>query len=306
MTSELSTYIGALAIRSIMYEVSASPKPGLIDRFNNGAHKDMDYFTFIDSASMIGDDFRQMALAGEQFTGCDLWELFNEIRQIGIATERKMFQITGGINTHKGIIFSIGIISAAAAFLMTQKNTRVISAEEICGIVPDMVGSLCQEFDGISHKEDLTHGERLYLKYGVKGIRGEVESGFKTVLSYGMPQLRSNLGKQERNAVLVNTLLSLMTGAEDSNILHRHSMDVLNHVQIDAGIALSYGGLFTTGGCEFIESMNQDFTNRDISPGGSADLLAVTIFLGMLEGLEFVHHNYNKCTKKMRDLVNYK
>ena len=300
MNVSLSEYVSSLAVRSILYEVSASPKPGLVDRFNPGAHKDMDYFTFVDSCTAIADDLRKMALAGENWKGDDISGLFEEIRLIGIDTEKKMFHATGGINTHKGIIFSIGILSAASAYLMGKRECRTVVAEEVCELVPMMVGNICQrELNNLQDKAVLTNGEKLYEKYKFKGIRGEVESGFRTVIGSGMPIMRKYAGTREKNEVLVNALLSLMTETEDSNIVHRHNTMTLKYVKRKAGNALEYGGMFTNQGKSYIQDMDQDFIEQQISPGGSADLLAVTIFLALLEGIDMQTASCGNVTKNI-------
>ena len=110
-------YLSYLAHKAMLYEVSASPKPGLVDRFSNGAHKDMDFFTFMSSSASLSQFFSHCALEGEKHLDSDLPNLFSSLRIPGISAEKKMFFATNNINTHKGAIFSIGTICAAAGYL---------------------------------------------------------------------------------------------------------------------------------------------------------------------------------------------
>ena len=285
----VSHLIGEMAVKAILYEVSAAPKPGLVDRMDRGAHRDMDYFTFVDSAMAIGDDFRKMAYEGCIFKGTDFGSLFHTIREIGKETEEKMFLATGGVNTHKGIIFSIGILSAIAAYLMVKDDRNVVSSTELCGYVPLLVGDLTDELKNIPKGRPLTHGEKLYQEYGITGVRGEVSHGFPTVLTSGLPAIRFGLGRGSMDQVLVSALLSLMCETQDSNVLHRQGMEGLLYVQDCAKEAMEAGGMFTVEGRCLVEAMIDDFRQKEISPGGSADLLAVSVFVCLLEGTQLKH-----------------
>lgn len=284
----ISEYISYLAQKSVLYEVSASPKPGLVDRFNSGAHNDMDYFTFLRSSSAIIDEFRAMAVIGAQIKDYNLKDVLEMIRPIGIKAEKKMFRATYGVNTHKGIIFSIGIICAAAGFAMRKTGKHTVKAETLCDIVKEITSGICEkELTNIEDKSQLSNGEKLYKKYELKGIRGEAESGFETVLSKGIPIIRENIDKRNVNDVLVQALLNIMTVSEDTNIVWRHDIDTLNYVKEYSKIVLDNGGMFSDKGKKSIIDMDKTFIEKNISPGGSADLLAVTIMLSLLEGKIF-------------------
>ncbi len=286
---ELCEYIAYLAQKSILYEVSATPKPGLVDRNNSGAHNDMDFYTFMSSSATLYNGFYHCALEGITFEGTVPRELFNRIRPIGIEMERGMLKATGGVNTHKGIIFSIGIISAAAGNLCRNYNSIHLEAEKVCDYVAKMTkGITLNELGDLSNKDQLTNGERLYLKYGITGIRGEVESGFRTVREKSLNLFRKMRQdkKIDLNDMLVQILINIMTICEDSNIVSRHSIETLNYVQSFAEEIISLGGIFTENGKAKIEEMDRNFIDKNISPGGSADLLAVTVMLGMLEEIE--------------------
>lgn len=282
---ELCEMIRRKAVTSLLYEVSATPKPGLVDRLNQGAHTDMDFFSFMSSSAALSPYFYKCSLMGAEFQGGNPEVLFENLRSVGLAAENAMFAATGGINTHKGLIFSLGIICAAAALCYIKTIGNKPSIKEICDTISCMAQGICKrELDFMIKKSDLTHGERIYLKYGVRGIRGEVENGFPTVRSCSMPILTSlmSMNKYPRNDILVHTLLHLMTVNEDTNILVRQDKDTLDYVRNYALRVLDAGGMLTPEGKEKVYEMDNDLIKRNISPGGSADLLAVTIMFDLL------------------------
>lgn len=225
--------ISNMAIKSILYEVASSPKPGLVDRHNPGAHKDMDFFTFLSSGSVLGPYFYNCTNIGINFKGQDYTKLLIDIRPIGIKAEEDMFRATGGINTHKGMIFSLGIIAAAAGSLFKENNKKKYTSLTISNRIKLMTKGITEELKGAHNKENLTYGEKLFLKYGFKGIRGEVEDGFISVLKYSLPVFGRLLSEKKYhiNDIMVETLIHLMANVEDSNILGRHSIDMLYYSQ---------------------------------------------------------------------------
>lgn len=134
-----------------------------------------------------------------------------------------------------------------------------------------------------THPSRLTHGEILFLTHKVEGIRGEVQRGLPTVFDIALDVYRAN-HQLSQNSRLVHTLLAIMQFNEDTNILHRHSFETLKEVQESAKKIIALGGMTTAEGIKAIEEMDEDFCKRKIGPGGSADLLGVTVFLALLEG----------------------
>lgn len=285
---EIAHYIASIAQRAILYEVSTTPKPGLVDRENSGAHKDMDFFTFMASSSSLYRGMYQCALEGFSFEDEDKRELLNIIRKPGIQCEKEMFKATDGVNTHKGIIFSLGILSAVVGSLYRKHGFNYFSSEEICEEVKKISEDLSiKDFRNINDKAVLTHGERLYKQYGFKGIRGEVESGFYTVRKSALGLIRQ--WQVERvsslNDLFLEILIHLMAYSEDTNVIIRGGVESLEYVKAVSKDFLKAGGMKQVDAKEKLNIMNSDFIERNISPGGSADLLAVTIFLGMAEGI---------------------
>lgn len=277
--------IAQKALLSLLYEVSASPKPGLVDRFNQGAHKDMDFFTFMASSAALSNYFNDCVVEGVKYSGQSPQKLFRSLREIGINAEKSMFEATNGVNTHKGLVFSLGIVCAAASCCMMENKPEDIDADAICGKISQMTQGLCQrELTLLNKSEDLTNGERLYQKYGLKGIRGEVESGFPTVRNYSLPMLKKlkNMKTLHFNDILVQTLLHLMAVNEDTNIVARNDFETLEWVRKYAHQILISGGMLTNKGMKMVYEMDREFIRRNISPGGSADLLAVTVMFDLL------------------------
>jgi triphosphoribosyl-dephospho-CoA synthase len=277
--------IAQKALLSLLYEVSASPKPGLVDRFNQGAHKDMDFFTFMASSAALNNYFNDCVVEGVKYSGHSPEKLFRSLREIGINAEKSMFEATNGVNTHKGLVFSLGIVCAAASCCMLENKPEDMNTDAICEKISQMTQGLCQrELAFLKKSEDRTNGEILYQKYGLKGIRGEVESGFPTVRNYSLPILKKlkNMKTIHFNDILVQTLLHLMKVNEDTNIVARNDLETLEWVRKYTDQILISGGILTKKGMKMVYEMDREFIRRNISPGGSADLLAVTVMFDLL------------------------
>jgi triphosphoribosyl-dephospho-CoA synthase len=278
-----SIEIAGLAVQAMLYEVSCHPSPGLVTRASLGAHQDMDYFTFLDSVSALIHPLIYCAEAG--FSLSTPKEVFQKIRLIGQIGEQRMFQKTSGVNTHKGMLFLLGVCCAAGGKALYNG----LSFSSLQGIIQEMTEDLVEEelcsrlieFQN-SDQSTLTHGERLYLNYRIEGIRGEVQRGLPIVFGFALQFYKDQKGLSQ-NLRLVQTLLAIMQYCEDSNVLHRHTPKTLQEVQNQAKHILSMGGVTTAQGMNALEVMAEDFAKRRISPGGSADLLGVTVFLYFLE-----------------------
>jgi triphosphoribosyl-dephospho-CoA synthase len=275
---------GQLAVKSLLYEVSTSPKPGLVDRFNSGSHEDMEFYTFMASGASLSKGFHQLAAMGYEWADKPLSGLLTDIRPVGIQMETQMFEATGGINTHKGMIFSLGLISFAAARIAHKRGAENVRAEEMFEIVSELTQGICNnELKNTSALN--THGERVYKRFGALGIRGEVESGFPTLLKSALDEVRNGCYTYiNRDAFFLQILFEIMKHCEDSTILHRHNPEMLTKVQLRAESFLNQGGMKQSDAFDQVFQMDKDFISKRISPGGSADLLAVAIMTGLIEG----------------------
>jgi holo-ACP synthase/triphosphoribosyl-dephospho-CoA synthase len=277
--------IGSAALEAMLMEVACTPAPGLVDRDNSGAHRDMDIFTFIKSSSALAPAMYRCAAAGLGHEGRPA-ALLPILRRIGREAEKAMFAATDGVNTQKGLLFLMGVLAAATALACRRTPTTGVAeivavAAAICEdiVVRELVA--LQETAGT---EKTTAGEKLYLRYGITGIRGELAAGLPAVLRTGLPAYRSALDAGlPINDALVHALIALMTVTEDTTIVHRHGPDTLIAVQKEATAVMAAGGMRTENGRRLIKELDCRYIHRNISPGGSADLLAATYFLHTVE-----------------------
>ena len=275
--------VGQYLTQAILLEVSTHPKPGLVTRLSNGAHKDMSIFTFMMSSAVLSKAFNDLQDIGQAHRGT-LAELFCKLRSYGVDAEAELLRVTKGVNTQRGILFAGGIVSAVSGYAMNMGLSR----DALLPMIKEMAaGLVARELKNLDHAA-MTAGEKLYYKYGITGIRGEVENGFPSVVNYGLPALEDAFDKGATiNDALVHALISLMTVVEDSNVIWRTDYDTLLEVQRIAKNILSLGSVFAEKGRMAIAETERYFLQRRISPGGSADLLSVTITLYLLEHKEF-------------------
>lgn len=281
MITLLDTAIDELAVQALMQEVMLTPKPGLVDRHNNGAHRDMDMQTFLDSISAITPWFERFYQLGRQYAQMPAGIFLPMLRAEGVCCEAAMFAATHGVNTHKGGIFSLGLLCAAGGRL--SANGQKISAKLLCteivaicrGIVEADLGQL---------KQAVTHGEHLYQRYGLAGARGEAASGYATVQYISLPVYRRlRAAGHDEETALLQALLHLLAYNQDTNLVTRGGIEGLYFVQKTARKLLAQGGVLLPEGREQMAAFDDALIQRNLSPGGSADLLAVTWLLAQLE-----------------------
>lgn len=269
--------IASLAVRALLFEICTTPKPGLVDCENSGSHGDMDIFTFMSSAASLFPYFRDAVLLGLHFQGTPE-QLFEHLRIVGKQAEDEMFSATNGINTHKGLIYSMGIICSAVGHLQIERKEYDIDAVfDFCAEMTNR--SVKKDFSEIKHKVDLTHGEKLFSEYGITGIRGEVSGGFQSVRKVGVPVLEHFLAK----GLTVNesgtiTLLYYIASVHDSNAAFRSGPEAQNVLREKISKQLS-GEPAPERLLHFAKRLDGIFIDHNISPGGCADLLAITYFV---------------------------
>jgi triphosphoribosyl-dephospho-CoA synthase CitG len=264
----------------LMEEVCATPKPGLVDLRDSGAHRDMDAHTFFRSAEAVAPHLGRIFEVSVRWTG-ELPALFEVIRLIGVEAEEAMFRATGDVNTHRGAIFTMGLLSAAAG--QCRRRTGCFSTDKILDLSRSMAAeTLTKELQAIRNRPPRTHGERLYAATGCTGIRGEAIAGFPSLRETAVPALAQG-GQPDRNSLLLYVLLRLMTVVEDSTVIHRAGQAGLNWMQAQASSFLAGWPVLTGQALEVLSGFNSDCIARNISPGGCADLLSAALFL---EGLE--------------------
>ncbi|GLB28375.1 putative 2-(5''-triphosphoribosyl)-3'-dephosphocoenzyme-A synthase [Lacrimispora amygdalina] len=278
-----TVWLGNMAGLALLEEVDTAPKPGLVDSLSNGAHRDMNLLTFQRSADALIPYFWKFAETGIQMSekpeGC-----FLKIRQIGIQAEEAMYEATGQINTHKGAVFTMGILCAAAG--ICYKKYGQVSISRLIVQEQKMVKNiLLNELDLIQiQNSGDTHGKKNLCTYGSRGIRGEAADGYPSVINLALPVIRQ--GKKEGrnwNLVKIQALFTLMSQVEDGNILSRCKSEGLKEVQKLSKEFLLSGGAYSKGAIEELTKLDTYFIHKNYSSGGCADLLAAAIFLSEIE-----------------------
>lgn len=279
------TLLAALATLCTLREVHTAPKPGLVDRTNSGAHRDMNFETFFRSTLAIAPGWK--AQAGTGLEGTPPEQALPFLRQTGLDMERAMFAATGGVNTHKGLIFALSFLVYAAGYCLAAQQPA--EPETLARIGTATLGNcLERELHPLRTQRPsrpLTHGEILFLEHGITGIRGEVQQGFPTVLEAGLPALHGCLqaGVSIEDSAL-ETLLTLMERCEDSNVIHRMGFAYWQGPYRRQVGSVRKG---TRPGSslrrEKLKDLDRLFSNLGVSPGGAADLLTCTLFLHFMK-----------------------
>lgn len=273
--------IGIWAYEALLEEVYTTPKPGLVDTYSRGAHEDMDVHTFEKSARALLPYFVRMTQQGLKENG-PARKVFDQIRKTGIAAEKAMYRATGGVNTHKGAVFSMGIYCAAAGRCLAEYGD--ITEARLRNIQIEMTEeTLRKEILLLGKKDAVSHGEINYRNYGTTGVRGEAAKGYPSLWNTALPVFRQGIREGRcLNLVKLQTLFALMCCMEDSNIIARHNLEVLQKVQREARRFLARGGAYREQSSQELVEMDKEYTRKNISPGGCADLLAAVIFIEKL------------------------
>jgi triphosphoribosyl-dephospho-CoA synthase len=268
-------HIAVLVVRSLYQELALYPKPGLVSFRDNGAHLDMNAATFVRSLFSLRGYFVAIAEAGMREAK------FNELQQLGVAAESHMLRATRGINTHRGAIFTHGILAAAAGcaaarnIAPSDENLRAIVLENwsrdlraiavACAVTP-------------------SHGQLMAARHGVTGARGEALLGFPSVFEIALPGLRSALDRGAgTHDALLHTFFVLLAETLDTNVLFRGGAEGLQFIQTQAKEFLECGSVFEPGWQERAESLHRQCSAKNLSPGGCADLLAAAWFVHQLQ-----------------------
>jgi triphosphoribosyl-dephospho-CoA synthase len=276
----LQDQIARLAHGALIREVWLTPKPGLVDRRNTGSHCDMGLDTFLASAQAIRPWFAKFFLRGMATADLPADRVLPQLRPEGILCERDMFGATGGVNTHKGSVFAFGLLCGAVGRCLGQG--RPINHQDVCDDVALICAHLVEaELDGA--KRAATAGEQLFKRYGLTGARGEAASGFATVRAQSLPvylAVESETGSEQ--CALFAAFLQLLATNQDTNLVARGGLEGLAYVQERASRILEEGGVHAPDFIAKMAAFDDALIERNLSPGGSADLLAVTWFLARL------------------------
>ena len=271
--------ISDLAYDSLIREVYTAPKPGLVDPESVGSHPDMCVRDFEVSANALRPYFKECFKTGFISKDDSEAKLFPTLRGLGIDAEREMYRATDGKNTHKGIIFSYGIILGALGRLFSLDGPMPKTDE-----ILSEAGALCRPYleNDIKNFSGKTAGERAFIEGGARGIRGEAMDGFPTLFEIALPTYKDAIssGKNKNDAGVI-TLLHLIANVYDTCLYNRGGDGGVFYAQRSAENILSSGDV----SLDFVREMDKSFTEKNLSPGGCADLLALTYFLSGLDDI---------------------
>lgn len=263
------------AVQALIDEADLSPKPGLVDRRGSGAHSDLHLGLMHASANALWPTFKAMAEAA-QTIGEIGQPLREALGQLGRDGEADMLRVTNGINTHRGAIWALGLLSAAAAL---EAGARCTDARRIASTA----AALARLNDRAAPVNSDSHGARACRTYGVLGAREQAQHGFPAILEQGLPHLLTSRrnGAGEQNARL-DALLAIMSELTDTCVLHRAGLEGLTRMQEGARAVLDHGGCGSLAGRRQLSTLEAEMLALRASPGGAADLLAATLFLDRL------------------------
>lgn len=303
------------AVRGLLYEVSTTPKPGLVDRNNSGSHSDMDFFTFLDSSASLIPWFREFFCLGWDHADEADEQIFERLRYAGQRAETAMFSATHGINTHKGLVFASAILCGALGKVHAGKRLPLPAGEVLkeCKKLGNCsLGDLAKLFnhqnksshassidvnsqdsrgsmpmDTKNHPTQaepsaLSNGERIFSSYGIQGARGEAAAGFPSAVLIGLPALKKWLAAGfSLNDAAAMALLTLISEVDDTNMVHRGGPELAKKSKEQAKHLLS--AVTNNSFKEILSSLDEQYIAMHLSPGGCADLLAVSLIFHFLE-----------------------
>ena len=303
------------AVRGLLYEVSTTPKPGLVDRNNSGSHSDMDCFTFLGSSASLIPWFREFFCLGWDHADEAAEQSFERLRYAGQRAETSMFSATHGINTHKGLVFASAILCGALGKVHAGKRLPLPAGEvlsECRKLGSCSLGDLAKLFnhqnksshassidvnsqdsrcsmpmDTKNHPTQaepsaLSNGERIFSSYGIQGARGEAAAGFPSAVLIGLPALKKWLAAGfSLNDAAAMALLTLISEVDDTNMVHRGGPELAKKSKEQAKHLLS--AVTNDSFKEILSSLDEQYIAMHLSPGGCADLLAVSLMFHFLE-----------------------
>lgn len=315
-TRACAEQLSAYATSALIDEAELTPKPGLVDLQSNGAHDDLNVDLMRRSAFALQPTFAEMAEVA--YGSKPSMQLRERLAAIGREGERIMLEATGGVNTHRGAIWALGLLTAAAAIAQCGEPdclTRFSPPPLLAGfqtggaeIPPDSpmirhaervrcpagiarIAGVIACFPDRFAPASNTHGRQMQRQFGAAGARGEARQGFPHVLRLGLPALLDarSRGMSETCARL-DSLMHMMSHLEDTCLLYRGGMDALHTARQGARNVLSLGGTSVKEGWQALEQLDRDLVARHASPGGSADLLAAVLFLDRINGWKLTEH----------------
>ena len=270
-TADLS--LAGSAVAALIQELESYPKPGLVSPRDSGAHTDMDHALMYQSAQALFHPFARIAAAGREACPFEF-----SLIPLGLAAEREMHRATGGVNTHRGAIFTMGMLVAAMARAESIARPTT-TTDGIRAVLLETWGDALHAH-AASGGVDASHGAIVRRSTGAGGARAEAAHGFPGIFETGIPVYREALASGlDPNTARIQTLFALMESAEDSNVIFRGGSDAAAFVRRAAAEFLAVGGCRSDGWFARAEELHRTFIRRNLSPGGCADLLSGTLLV---------------------------
>jgi triphosphoribosyl-dephospho-CoA synthase len=268
--------IAAQAFHAQLHELATWPKPGLVSYVDNGSHHDMNAALLRRSAEVLQPFFVELAFAG--WEGADM----SCLRAIGLRAETAMLTATGGVNTHRGTIFGLGLLCAAAGTTACLSNSGVVVGLRKLGSI---VAARWGEDIRRGPVPLYSHGSEALRRYGAGGARAEAAASFPSIYNIGLPALLlgRTVAPDDAFAASVQTCFALVASVCDTNLLHRGGADGALYASEAARAFLSAGGVGASDWRIRAAAVHSSFVARQLSPGGCADLLAMTLFVDAVE-----------------------
>jgi triphosphoribosyl-dephospho-CoA synthase len=288
-------WFAEIVVDALLDEARLTPKPGLVDSRRNGAHTDLDFALMCRSARALKPAFAAMAEAGRAAAAPTL-ALRETLGRLGREAEAAMMSTTGGVNTHRGAIWTMGLLVAAAAI---EGPVGTPSPVGTASAVAKVAATIAQTPDRYAPLRTANKGERACREFGVSGARGQAQSGFPHVIELGLPELRrSRMRGDSETASRLNSLLAIISRLDDTCVLSRAGPAVLTAFQEHAAGVLAAGGVATLSGRRQLRQLDSLALACNASPGGAADLLAATLFLDGLQvtaaGVRLAERSYGE------------
>ena len=268
-TSTWPYLMADLAERALRMELDAPLKPGLVGPDSNGAHGDMDYALMRRSIAAIRPYFSRMALAGSA----------DELRQLGIDAEKAMLKATGGVNGHRGAIFALGLAVHVFGRRMEFVDNKRVMQKYLAQTTRVLLDN--SPADNKLHSTALSHGETAVQQYGVKGARAMALDGYKDLFAFWLPYFH---GIRKQPFALQRTLVCLIASLDDTCLIHRVGYERSGLLRGEASEIfdeIAHGTDYEKTE-SLLKGLCARYAAEGASPGGAADMLALTVFIDSL------------------------
>lgn len=276
--NEKAAEIDRCALWALGMELRLYPKAGLVSFVDNGSHTDMNAATFQRSGAALKGYFAAIAEAAADGAP------FTELKAIGMAAEARMFRATGGINTHRGAVFSLGMLAAAAG--AADLDELPISALERCQRLCAHVGRWGGEILAARPLVDTSHGAQVRALYGATGAREQAAAGFPVLREHALPAFyKARSAGAGVECAALHAFYATLAVLDDNNMLYRAGPQGLDYARGAAQEFMAAGGMLVPAGYSRARALHATFVARRLSPGGAADLVAAALFLAALCGL---------------------